>query len=57
MTVLTNATKIAKVDEAFAQVVSEQMKQDNRGIAKKTLAVFDMMDNETKVKLFDLLTK
>lgn len=57
MTVLTSATKVRKLDGAFAQLVKELMETGDAKQAQASLNVFSKLDIESKVKLFDILTK
>lgn len=57
MAQLSDATKIAKVNEAFAKAAQEYIKE---GANKKAIALvnaLNALDPDSKLILFDILTK
>lgn len=57
MTVLTDNTKVSRVNKAFGQITKEYMETGNPKVAKTILDAFSTLNPDSKVKLFDILTK
>jgi hypothetical protein len=57
MTVLTDNTKVNHVDAAFAELVAGDIREGRTALAEKTLKVFATLPPDSKVRLYDLLTK
>ena len=57
MIALTEATKVGKVDHAFGTLVKEYVSEGKNDVAKKVLNCFAELNPDSKVRLFDILTK
>lgn len=57
MTVLTEQTKVQKIDKAFGQLTSEIMQAGHTKQAQKVISAFEALSIDSKLKLFELLTK
>ncbi len=57
MTVLSDNTKVTRVDAAFATLVAEMMKEGQNKQARNVLSAFEELHPASKLKLFDILTK
>lgn len=57
MTQFTEATKVKKVDDAFGTLIKGYVVEGNMNVAEKVLKVFKELAPDSKVKLFEILTK
>ena len=57
MTVLTEATKVNRVDAAFGQLTGEMVTAGQTKQANKIITAFEALSIDSKLNLFDLLTK
>lgn len=57
MAILTDATKVARVDNAFGTLVKEYCGDGDTKMAKRVLDSFAELSAESKVRLFDIITK
>lgn len=57
MAVLSDNTKINKVDGAFSELVRQYMSEGATPKAEKVFEAFKKLDPASKVRLFEILTK
>ncbi len=57
MTVFTEASKVGKVDHAFGTLIKEYVSEGQNKKAKDVLSAFSELMPDSKVRLFDILTK
>ena len=57
MTAVTRATKIKRVDAAFSKLMSEYLMEKRHLDAAEVFKALQQIDDESKVKLFDILTQ
>ena len=57
MTVLTQSTKLAKINAAFAELAAEYVKDGNAESAEQTVRAFGRLSDTSKARLFDILAK
>lgn len=57
MAILTDNTKIAKVNAAFGEIVAEYIRDDDIKTSRRVMEALDGLSPASKVRLFDILTK
>jgi len=57
MTQLSDATKVAKVNEAFGAAAQEYVKEGNNKKALALIHALDSLSADSKLTLFNILTK